>query len=275
MLISLHKQTRIAFYDYGNTEVRSLDSPLTIQEQSSEVWLAQAEWFFSDSLAIGEVYSFNTPSSLHNHLQPQQQAVRLLLTQLLNTIGVINLHTDTGITSTVVLDDILDETGYPYRLTPSNHYVSFSHSQHSVACALSHSPIGIDLEARPIPFAVAQRFFHPIERQWLQTLPPSEQPIASQILWSSKEAFIKKNNVDNLVVGLQVNHVAVAQGFIQQLYQQRVAKTQQTAFIESANSSMALNTAYPLTAFIEQSAQHWYLSLDCNDNFLVMVKDTD
>jgi 4'-phosphopantetheinyl transferase len=85
------------------------------------------------------------------------------------------------------------------RLTPdpqqTSWQISLSHTQDWVACIFSTSAYcGIDIEQRqhnPQFMAIARRFFHPTEYQWLQSTAPDGQFDLFVDLWTRKEACVK------------------------------------------------------------------------------------
>ena len=67
---------------------------------------------------------------------------------------------------------------------------SLSHSGDLLLCAFSLSPLGLDMEKlRPIPRAqaLARRFFHPQEQQWLADKGETD----FFLIWTAKEAAVK------------------------------------------------------------------------------------
>ena len=139
-----------------------------------DIWQKSHWWSISDTstktftkLAHFNWHRFEAsiPSSVrsiaHQQRQLQRQGVRQLLKELLNTIRV---------------DDVLDESGFPYRLSHSQYYVCFSHTNahkktdtklsqktgstlySKVAVAISrYNPVGIDIESNAIAWHVAKR----------------------------------------------------------------------------------------------------------------------
>lgn len=147
----------------------------------------------------------------------QKYAVRKLLFQLIFKkmkswvftyidINEVNLLKVSGIR--------LLENNYPYRLLPFNYYVCFTHSANKVACAIhSKQVIGIDLEINPVSMRVAQRYYTLEEKKWLAQLDKNRLPQARKLLWSLKEASIKKNKTNNanLLSGLKESKLLAAQ----------------------------------------------------------------
>lgn len=89
---------------------------------------------------------------------------------------------------------------YPYHLSKNingdnginRYFVSFSHSQDTVALIISPNVCGIDVEHAFISNQIAKRFFHPNELQALiQHKTPNQ---ARKKLWQIKECFAKLNN---------------------------------------------------------------------------------
>lgn len=82
--------------------------------------------------------------------------------------------------------------GKPYLPERPDIHFSLSHSGGYVLCALSDSELGCDVEApRPAKPELAARFFHPLECDWLFSLPPREQENAFLRLWTLKESYLK------------------------------------------------------------------------------------
>ena len=65
---------------------------------------------------------------------------------------------------------------------------NLSHSGMWTVCAVSDSPVGVDVERPRCSMAVAQRYFCPEE---LGRLPQQDQALALNRLWTAKEAFVK------------------------------------------------------------------------------------
>lgn len=146
-------------------------------------------------------YQAQTPPSPPNlarrQRQLQRQGVRQLLQQLLDTLEI---------------NDVLDESSFPYRLIDSQYYVCFSHTNahnnknikksvsrktedipySKIAVVISrHRPVGIDIENNNVAWHVAKRFYSDHEMDILQTLPISQRDYAIKLLWQIKESFIK------------------------------------------------------------------------------------
>lgn len=84
---------------------------------------------------------------------------------------------------------------------------NLSHSGHYVVLALrATGSIGIDLQAFAStrqPLAVAERFFHDSEHQWLQALPEAWQSTYFYRLWAAKEAVLKAAGIGIGATGLK------------------------------------------------------------------------
>lgn len=85
--------------------------------------------------------------------------------------------------------------GQPF-LEGSSLHVSLSHSEEMVACAISSTPVGIDIEKiRPIDLRICSRFFTPEEQLYVQG---NEQDSDSSRytrffeIWTAKEAYFKR-----------------------------------------------------------------------------------
>ena len=133
----------------------------------------------------------------HKQRQLQRQGVRLLLKKLLSKLDI---------------NDSLDESGFPYRLSNSGHYVCFSHTSSAnknnisersaltlnerlesrVAVIISRQrPVGIDIESNNVKWRVAQRFYSTDELAALKSLPIIQRDNLAKLLWQIKESFIK------------------------------------------------------------------------------------
>ncbi len=150
----------------------------------------------------------------HKQRQLQRQGVRLLLKKLLNELDI---------------NDSLDESSFPYRLSNSGHYVCFSHTSSAnknkvnerfastfnetlesrVAVIISrHRPVGIDVESNHVKWRVAQRFYSINEITALESLPISQRDNLAKLLWQIKESFIKIHQY-TLAQGLGMNYAAL------------------------------------------------------------------
>ncbi|MCX5403977.1 4'-phosphopantetheinyl transferase superfamily protein [Streptomyces sp. NBC_00335] len=76
-------------------------------------------------------------------------------------------------------------------------HFSLSHAGDAVLVAFADSPVGVDVEERPVPALAAQvaselaEVLHPAERAELAALPAEELPGAVARCWSRKEAYLK------------------------------------------------------------------------------------
>jgi 4'-phosphopantetheinyl transferase len=90
-----------------------------------------------------------------------------------------------------------DRRGKPYLPEIPEINVSLSHSSHWLACALSSTAVGVDIETFPEGSdALADvdqlaRFFHPSERDWLAKRAAMGRRRAFCLLWTRKEAYLK------------------------------------------------------------------------------------
>lgn len=112
----------------------------------------------------------------------KQQSKRLLLKNLSNYLG-----------KNITSQDILyNENGKP---TVQNLHFSVSHSKNKLVQVFTHSePIGIDVEyinPKRKYLALANRYFHQSEYQWLNSLDPKQSSTMFYNLWSRKEAICK------------------------------------------------------------------------------------
>lgn len=85
---------------------------------------------------------------------------------------------------------LLGENDKPYFVDYPDWQFNLSHAGNRVLCALSHVPVGCDLEEiRKADIPVARRFFTKEEVDWL--LQESDQNKAFYRLWTWKESFLK------------------------------------------------------------------------------------
>ena len=179
---------------------------------SRDIWHPLSWAGFSDTVSIDTIRLDNidwhfhrqqTPPSArriaHAQRQHQRQGVRKLLQVLLDNLEI---------------DDTLDDSSFPYRLTDSKYYVCFSHtagghkgntdesldkkigkiSYNQVAVVISHHrPAGIDIETSNVAWQVVTRFYSDNEIALLQAMPTSQRDMTAKFLWQIKESFIKIN----------------------------------------------------------------------------------
>jgi len=152
----------------------------------------------------------SVPELARRQRQQQRQGVRQLLKELLKKLEI---------------DDILDESSFPYRLVNSQHYVCFSHTgpgiskqsaelnqisftrlNSKIAVVISRQrPAGIDIESNNIAWHVVNRFYSESELAILQELPTDQRERTAKLLWQIKESFIKVNQY-TLAQGLGMDY---------------------------------------------------------------------
>ena len=116
----------------------------------------------------------------HDGAKKLSLAASLLLVRALQDEG---LHADAI---------AVTEYGKPWLPQLPDFHFSLSHSENMALCAVSDEEIGCDIELpRGFDPAIAKRFFHPDERDWLFSHPQGEQHDAFFRLWTCKESFIK------------------------------------------------------------------------------------
>ena len=161
----------------------------------------------------------SAPQIAYNQRQQQRAGVRLLLQALLKKLAIV---------------DILDESSFPYRLTHSQYYVCFSHTNGNnknatriqndieksdipyvkVAVVISrHRASGIDIEVNAVKWQVAKRFYHPKELAILQDMPIIKRDNVIKRLWQIKESFIKIHQY-TLAQGLGMDYTAIIPNLI-------------------------------------------------------------
>lgn len=125
----------------------------------------------------------NLPNSKAMQRQYQRWAVRQLLHYA--------LHQHPSDYAALSLKD----NCHPYTLIDNtgtvHFFVSFSHSNDTVALIVSPTPCGIDIETSPISSFVAKRFFHCNEQAAINHLPSTAQAVARLRLWQIKESYAK------------------------------------------------------------------------------------
>lgn len=82
--------------------------------------------------------------------------------------------------------------GKPYFPGSDSPRFNLSHSGGMVVCALSAGEVGVDIETersgRDVEIA---ELFHPLEREWLASLPSRDRIGAFYALWTHKESYMK------------------------------------------------------------------------------------
>ena len=163
----------------------------------------------------------SAPQIARHQRQQQRAGVRLLLQALLKRLDIV---------------DRLDESNFPYRLTHSQYYVCFSHTNGNnknttrmqndieksdipyvkVAVVISrHRASGIDIEVKEVKWQVAKRFYHPKELAILQDMPIIKRDNVIKWLWQIKESFIKIHQY-TLAQGLGMDYTAIIPHLIKQ-----------------------------------------------------------
>ena len=90
------------------------------------------------------------------------------------------------------LEVAIAQGGKPYLAKEPDIHFNLSHSGDWAVCAISSSPVGVDIQqCRSFKPNIADRFFHPDEVQYLSALPPAERETAFYTLWTLKESYVK------------------------------------------------------------------------------------
>ena len=104
--------------------------------------------------------------------------VEILLNHALGEIGIFDPSYDT------------DQHGKPFLKNYSNVFFNLSHSEEYVACAVSDSPVGVDIEhIQDIDLNVAKNYFYGSEYQYI--LNKRDKKKAFFKLWVLKESYMK------------------------------------------------------------------------------------
>lgn len=132
----------------------------------------------------------------------------------------------------------LTEYGKPYLPQVPGFHFSLSHSGNMALCAVSDMEIGCDIEVpRGFDPAIARRFFHPAEKEWLFSQPEAEQSSAFFRLWTGKESFMKALG---LGLSLPLDSFAVIPGQEVQLTQHADPRPWQMRSLRDGESFLAL-----------------------------------
>ncbi|MDH6674070.1 4'-phosphopantetheinyl transferase [Paenibacillus sp. LBL] len=90
------------------------------------------------------------------------------------------------------IEIIRNTYGKPFLKDYENLHFNISHSGHWIVCAVSHEPVGIDVEKmKAIDMDIAKRFFHKTEFHALLNREPSARLSHFFDLWTLKESYIK------------------------------------------------------------------------------------
>ncbi|WP_339271864.1 4'-phosphopantetheinyl transferase superfamily protein [Paenibacillus sp. FSL K6-1330] len=90
------------------------------------------------------------------------------------------------------IEIIRNAYGKPSLKNHDNLHFNVSHSGHWIVCAVSHEPVGIDVEKmEAIDMDIAKRFFHKTEFNALLHCDPSVRLSRFFDLWTLKESYIK------------------------------------------------------------------------------------
>ena len=84
-----------------------------------------------------------------------------------------------------------NDLGKPFLTTIEDIHFSLSHSGNWAVCAVSHDPVGVDVEQPRCTIEIARRFFQPQELEGLDQLPEPQCRDQLNRLWTAKEAFVK------------------------------------------------------------------------------------
>ncbi|MEC0202476.1 4'-phosphopantetheinyl transferase superfamily protein [Paenibacillus lautus] len=90
------------------------------------------------------------------------------------------------------IEIIRNAYGKPFLKDHDNLHFNVSHSGHWIVCAVSHEPVGIDVEKiEAIDMDIAKRYFHKTEFNALLHCDPSVRLSRFFDLWTLKESYIK------------------------------------------------------------------------------------
>lgn len=84
-----------------------------------------------------------------------------------------------------------DRYGRPFLNDFPDFYFSISHSKDAIACGVSDSPIGIDIEKiKPLKTKIIEKFFTPKEEAYIYSNLEKQNERFIEI-WTKKEAYVK------------------------------------------------------------------------------------
>lgn len=132
---------------------------------------------------------------------------------------------------------VRDGDGAP-RLIGSGLQISLSHSDGLTAIAVYAQPVGIDItpvSAHWLDAAVASDLFSGAENAWLSRLALADKPLGFSILWTLKEAAMKRDRAC-----LDRADPPLLDPFLNHLTPVVAAKSQRLAPISGANAAVAI-----------------------------------
>ena len=104
------------------------------------------------------------------------------------------------------------ETGKPMIIGQKGIFVSLSHSGWYCACAISDTPIGIDIQQHCGEFPlIINHFFTNVEKIYLESFPEDERQKQFYKLWCRKEAELKATGVQSI---RQTNGISAKKGWV-------------------------------------------------------------
>jgi 4'-phosphopantetheinyl transferase len=101
----------------------------------------------------------------------------------------------------------------PHLLRGSPHWIGISHSGDWVACAVSPRPVGIDLERlnlRRDHAPLIDGVCNAAERIRILALPIDQRPFGLIVLWTLKEAWLKRRNLGVAPARMAILHTHLA-----------------------------------------------------------------
>lgn len=108
----------------------------------------------------------------------------------------------------------VNEYGKPYLNNHSNIHFNISHSEEYVFCAVSESPIGVDIEClHDVDLDIAKNYFHNDEYQYI--INSSEKNEAFFKIWVLKESYLKMKgfglnlDLDSFVVDMEEMSISI------------------------------------------------------------------
>lgn len=83
-------------------------------------------------------------------------------------------------------------SGKPYLAEHADVFMNLSHSGDMVMCAISDGAVGCDIQQiGSVDPAIANRYFHPKEIEWLHAANDAERQALFYRIWTAKESYVK------------------------------------------------------------------------------------
>lgn len=116
-------------------------------------------------------------------------------TLLGDVLARVELCAITGLDNNQLIFSV-NEYGKPFLTNVANVHYNISHSGRYIVCALSSSPVGVDVELiKPIDLRIAKRFFTQEESEYIVEPEDGNEFERFFQVWTMKESYIKKGGM--------------------------------------------------------------------------------